>query len=825
MADNTVKILLLVVILLVLGYVYQQNKTPMFIGPSGEAIEKAAEEIVHRDCSGTEYIIQKQCSRNGIVLDGLSDEKSGAGFETHVLDKNHEGFVRQLGDGVCPPKLVECNVDPPKPCSGNTWLDAMCVRLDVNGNELVLEDGNADACGDGLLKQTLDTNALDYAPATKGGLCTFERSGACQKTCPEPQPPVCNYTTAGWQNNDLGCVKSQDDFTRIKCGETGVIQQYKAATMNTEYCKDMTRWVSCSMEACPRDCKGSWSDWSPNPDACDVQPSESRIYSITQEAVGNTQYGYGRPCEEIHDKQETRSRQDPIQPCCTQTGSWIGPIGGVCSPLGTGKFIQTTKGQCPEELKSQIKPCCYEKGDWEKDGGCDSSGIQKYVQTVSKACKSGTGTKEEACCYKTDWVGDRKCDSDGMRSFTREATDACAAVPLEQNKQLCDSELARLKMIQSKEGVEGVRYVWFGFDNKTEYLNIAGIEIYSGGENIVKDWAVVVGEGDKDISDFGGSFNRRRWQLTNYNASVLKIFGDELKKKVTVNSSFGSGDSATGDYGTRTLFDGNINTLYHSEGKPNDWIKIDLGKEYTIDEVKVFNRKQCNACNNRWEGAVLKLLGSSENVIVKGDPVNTVDTDNGIFKDEPKTYSFTANPDTLAKLEDVMDVVPADFTTIGDAKWRKLIPACAMTQIINESKSYKEEPCQYVGEWDERWGVCDGSKQYKSRKVKNASISVHAPEFAAAILNPPTSQSRTCSHCKGEWKTQYGGESAMRMNRTKEKRHKRQVWTQYFQTKAASNGGSNSCPAHGLRKDQWEQHRKNGDFDHTQHVKEYVTGA
>ena len=821
MADNTVKILLLVAILLVLGYVYQQNKTPMFIGPSGEAIEIAAEKIVNRDCSGTEYIIQKPCSRNGIVLDGLTDEKSGAGFETHVLDKNHEGFVRQLGDGVCPPKLVDCNVDPPKPCSGNTWLDALCVRLDVNGNELVLEDGNADACGDGLLKQTLDTNALDYAPATKGGLCTFERSGACQKTCPEPQPPVCNYTTAGWQNNDLGCVKSQDDFTRIKCGETGVIQQYKAATMNTEYCKDMTRWVSCSMEACPRDCKGSWSDWSPNPDACDVQPSESRIYSITQEAVGNTQYGYGRPCEEIHDKQETRSRQDPIQACCTQTGSWTGPIGGVCSPLGTGKFIQTTKGQCSEEMKSQVKSCCYQKGDWEKSGGCKSNGKQTYVQTVSEACTSGTGTKEEDCCYKTDWVGAYDCPSTGKRSFQRSVTDACKAVPAEQNKQLCDSELARLKMIQSKEGVEGVRYVWFGFDNKTEYLNIAGIEIYSGGENLVKDWAVVVGEGDKGISDFGGSFHRRRRQLSAYNASVLKIFGDELKKKVTVNSSFGSGDSATSAYGTRKLFDGNIDTLYHSEGKPNDWIKIDLGKEYTIDEVKVFNRKECNACDNRWEGAVLKLLGSSENVIVKGDPVNTGDTNN-----KQKTYSFKANPDILAKLEDVMDVVPADFTTIGDAKWRKLIPACEMTQIIDESSELKLEDCQWIGEWSQDWTGCNGSTEYKTRTIKNAGISVHAPEFAAAVSNPPTKKTRPCAHCKGQWKMNYGGNSALRKNGCcKENRHKRQKWEQYYQTNAAVGGGGTNCPSHGNTRSQTEQHRKNGDFDMVQHVKENVTGG
>lgn len=792
MADNTVKILLLVVILLVLGYVYQQNKKPMFIGPSGEAIEKAAEEIVHRDCSGTEYIIQKPCSRNGIVLDGLSDETSGAGFETHVLDKNHEGFVRQLGDGVCPPKLVECNVDPPKPCSGNTWLDAMCVRLDVNGNEVILEDGNADRCGDGILKQTLDTNAPDYEPATQGGLCTFERSGACQKTCPEAQPPACNYPVEGWQMNDLGCVKSRNDLRPVGCGETGEIQLYKAATMNTEYCKNLTKWQSCTMQACPQDCEGSWSDWEPNPDACDVQPSESRIYSITKEAVGNTQYGYGKPCEEIHDKVETRSRQEVIQPCCTQTGSWTGPIGGVCSPFGTGIFTQTTTGQCPEELKSQVKPCCYQKGDWEKDGGCKPNGKQTWIQTIAGNCTPGTETKEEDCCYKTEWSATSlSCPSTGQRPFIRSVTDACKAVPTENDKELCDSELARLKNISSTEGVEGVRYVWFGFDNDKEtWLNIAEIEIYSGGENIVKNW-------DQET---------------------------EKLKGVTVSSI---SDWQGGVLDQSKLFDGQKtgNSMFHSEFGKGNYFKIDLGKEYTIEEVKVFNREQCNACNDRWEGAVLKLLDSSENVLKTGEAITAADTDIGIFEGGPKTYSFASSPDTLAKLEGIMDVVPADLSTIKESQWRKIIPACELTKTIDESSTYKEEPCQYVGEWDQLWGTCDGSNRYKTRVVKNANISVHAPEFDAAILNPATTMSQSCSPCKGEWRKQYGGESALRMNRVRHDRHKRQVWTQYFQTKAAYNGGQNDCPSVGTRKDQYEQRRKNGDFDHTQHVVETVVGG
>lgn len=439
MVSNTVKILLLIVILIVLGYVYKQNSGTGIIGVSGEPAEKASEEIVNRDCSGTEYILQNPCSRNDIVLDGLTDETSGAGFETHVLDKNHEGFVRQLGDGVCPPKLVGCNVDPPKPCSGNTWLDELCVRLDANGNELILEDGNANACGDGILKQNLDTNAPDYKAATKGGLCTFEKSGTCQKTCPEPQPPVCNYPVLGWQLNDLGCVKSQNDLTPVGCGETGVIQRYKASTMNTEYCKELTEWVSCSTKPCPEDCEGSWSDWTPNPDACDVQPSESRIYSINKPAVGNTQYGYGRPCEEIHDKVETRSRQDPIQPCCIQNYNWIPAFdahGGKCKPNGTGIFAQTTSGNCPDDVKSAIKDCCYESGEWKNAPGatCLSTGKIKQTQDTAGICAPELKIREIDCCYQTGWEKIGLCNSNGEQQYTRVVVGNCPENDRNQTK-------------------------------------------------------------------------------------------------------------------------------------------------------------------------------------------------------------------------------------------------------------------------------------------------------------------------------------------------------------------------------------------------------
>lgn len=745
MADNTTKILLLVVILVVLGYAYQQQSSGVgIIGVSGEPAEKAAEKIVNRDCSGTEYIVQKPCSRNGVVLDGLTDETSGAGFETHVLDKNHEDFVRQLGDGTCEPKLVECNVDPPQPCSGNTWLDALCVRLDADGNEVVLEDGNPDACGDGIIKQRLDTSAPDYKPATKGGSCTFEKSGACQKTCPEPQPPVCNYPVLGWQYNDLGCVKSQDDLTPAECGETGVIQRYKASTMNTEYCKNLTEWVSCTMKPCPQDCEGEWSDWTPNPDACDVQPSESRIYSIKKPSVGNTQFGYGKPCEEIHDKVETRSRQDPIQPCCTQSHNWTGPI-GVCSPRGTGKFIQTTEGQCADDVKSQIKPCCWESGEWEDVGECQMNGKKKQVQHTVGNCLESIKTREIDCCWKNQWSNVGTCNSNGEQPQSRVVAGSCEAVTYPKDPDAC----AIAKSV-TREGVKGVRYVWFGFDNdKDTYLNIAEIEIYSGGENIVKNW-------DRETEKLEG---------------------------VTVSSD---SDWLGGVLTKEKLFDGQKtgNSMFHSKKGKENYFKIDLGKEYTIDEVKVFNREECSGCNDRWESAVLKLLDSSENVLKTGEAITAADTAN-----KSKTYKFAISPDTLAKLEDILDVVPEDLSKISTNTWMQVEPACMHGDPVDEQSTSRTVPCHYVGSW-EAWGACNGQHKYRQRKVVNSHL-IHPTHGT----NTPSSERANCRNCKGVWKQEY---ESIHGRSHRRNRHKRSDWQRFYKTQDKWNGGHCSgLPSHG----------------------------
>ncbi|MDB2494245.1 hypothetical protein N9W82_00550 [Candidatus Pelagibacter bacterium] len=156
--------------------------------------------------------------------------------------------------------------------------------------------------------------------------------------------------------------------------------------------------------------------------------------------------------------------------------------------------------------------------------------------------------------------------------------------------------------------VKNVKVIWFGFENKSEYLNISEIEVYSGGVNIVKDWD-----------------------------------GSQVTEK----------NSADTDHGPKKLFDGVLDgsPMYHSGPGNNNYVKIDLDKEYDIEKVRVVNREHCgNAttddndtnndkdgwCNNRWESAVLKLIGSDGTTVLKtGEAITSTDTAAGA-----KTYYF-----------------------------------------------------------------------------------------------------------------------------------------------------------------------------------------
>ena len=273
-----------------------------------------------------------------------------------------------------------------------------------------------------------------------------------------------------------------------------------------------------------------------------------------------------------------------------KTGSGLGRIRTLHSEIKNSSIPNDPRKPMFDKLVNDYCDRADRLNDKVTSGSGDDSTCRGFSNAKALAkdyCKQGDKIKTDTmlCTKESDSLGPtlydelaaKYCDSNPDDPF-------CGCYNVVTNKckgEDIDKEIKRLE--DARKPIEGVRYVWFGFDNKTEYLNIAQIEVYSDGVNIVKD-----------IDD----------------------------SKVTVGSQYNGTQ-----YLKNQLFDGNYISMYHSAGKPNDWIKIELGKEYTIDEIKVFNRHSCgstesnNICNDRWAGSFVKLLDSSGNLIKASEKV------------------------------------------------------------------------------------------------------------------------------------------------------------------------------------------------------------
>ena len=154
----------------------------------------------------------------------------------------------------------------------------------------------------------------------------------------------------------------------------------------------------------------------------------------------------------------------------------------------------------------------------------------------------------------------------------------------------------KCKDFKVQGAVEGVRYVEFKLPNSNHYVNIAEIEVYSVGVNIVKDFTA---------------------------------------DKVDISSQYSSATPAN------LLFDGikTDDNMFHTSYKSGtiQYFKIDLGKNYAVDKVILFNRADdCGGCLKRWEGGVLKLYASDGTTVLKtGEAITSTDTAAG-----SKTYLF-----------------------------------------------------------------------------------------------------------------------------------------------------------------------------------------
>jgi hypothetical protein len=392
------------------------------------------EEIIFvepKDCEGTQWIKQQECSLNGKPMDG-TEGSCGPGKEIWILDPTHSDFKPATGGGKCEPEERDCSVDCPKPCEGDTWTEGSCVRKEIKDGAIIetVLDGTAGKCGDGITTFNLDKTAPDYKPAVGTGSCVVEKGGACNVPCPVPEPPKCVEYAPGWQNNDMGCVRSQSDLRSVRCGQKGTKNQYRIP-LDPKNCPELTRWVDCEGPPCPVNCEGSWSAWSaPKSDEpCGVQPYRERIFTITKQAAHG-----GYACDYPDGDSERRNAGTP-KPCCEQTGDWA--MVGSCLADGTAKYTQTYKenkpGGCPSSAKAKFMPCCYQKLDWTDTTGCNSMGQKTQKQTTAGSCPESVKTRQVNCPYIGPWIKLGGCGSDGKQYYRRDTVNSGDATSKSEN--------------------------------------------------------------------------------------------------------------------------------------------------------------------------------------------------------------------------------------------------------------------------------------------------------------------------------------------------------------------------------------------------------
>ena len=437
-----------------------------------------------KDCQGTVYKKRGVCKNtSGDILDGSKD-KCGKGKVSWALDVKDPGYKAEFGPlGKCPTfeELRDCEVPCPKPCEGDTWKRGKCVRKDANGKVTVL-DGTKGKCGDGILDLQLDTTATDYKPAVGSGTCITKKEGACFVKCPKPEPPKCSYVTAGWQKNDLGCVTSKTpaadgSYMAVSCGQSGVRQEYKASTLNTEKCDTLTRWLACKAPPCPIDCVGSWSDWSactlPEGEVCGITKTK-QTYRVTREKNST-----GKACPKgWYDGQvkEKTCGQSQSVSCCTK-GNWenVGDVLSTgkqkqkrtvvgCDPNTTPKVreiddcymsawadqgcvgtdgkrkdTRTVKGaRCDfntknEQFVEDLAKCCKQTGSWTDSSKCKSNGKKNQAQSTEGNCSSSMKTRSVDCEYIGGWTKSGSCGSDGRQNWTRATKNSSAATTKTDN--------------------------------------------------------------------------------------------------------------------------------------------------------------------------------------------------------------------------------------------------------------------------------------------------------------------------------------------------------------------------------------------------------
>jgi hypothetical protein len=414
------------------GYKKYKDEDPFdFLGKKEEPIfvvevvdgETQFTRIEPSDCKGDTYVKKKECSRNGVILNG-SEGKCGAGKEEWILDPNAPGFTAAIGSGACPIDYRDCDVPCDKPCQGNSWIEGACMRDGV-----VLDGSNGDKCGRGMRTYTLDENAPDYEAAVGRGVCTKDYSSACDVECPPNvvAPPSCVYSST-WQKSANGCVVSKDDNASVVgYDQAGWQEKFKLA-LEAENCtgeKRLSEWETCKGPPAPVNCEGTWGandGWGPCIGSCGTQPSQIRTYTVTKEAANG-----GTSCPYTNGEVETRNCGSVVTCPVDCEGRWIDvacptacgtPASTVVKTWYTSTYPQGTGKACPAPDDPEAQKSCPATAVCPSD--CTGYWTDPPCPT---ACGTAASTVTKTWNVQNPAVGTGTCPSPSTKSCP--ATAAC----------------------------------------------------------------------------------------------------------------------------------------------------------------------------------------------------------------------------------------------------------------------------------------------------------------------------------------------------------------------------------------------------------------
>jgi len=340
-------------------------------------------------------------------LDGTS--VCGTGVVSEILDETRGNFVEARGLGACTKQRVgSCEVACPAGMTASSGCAYYanrqksangCMKVDANGDALEYSpDGSNNVdCGESGKQEFfyLPINASGCGRLSEWEPCSGE---PCKVHCVGNWRQASPSNPEGWEACTGTCGEQPQKMRKYHISQ-GARHGGAECTIADEF----TDYTNCgSITPCTTPCEGSWSEWSPTCPTCDTSStsdSRSRTWNTTSTLPPGYLYSPACPTP------STETEYCPAtSPCCV-VGAWQD---GTCASNGfmtqTRNLTENKSGACAPYDSTKEVQCCYQAGNWTAEGGCSPSGKQKYKQTVSENCPSGTDTKYEDCApcqYRT----------------------------------------------------------------------------------------------------------------------------------------------------------------------------------------------------------------------------------------------------------------------------------------------------------------------------------------------------------------------------------------------------------------------------------------